>query len=149
MAVEDLKEASHATHLLLNVFLQVILLLHYPRCHVLISRKIRTSLFFLLLSKIFCVSKQLRNSQRDSSRLYICESERERESMGFLTVTPAFLVFLKVGLEDEDKVGINGKVDACFCSFSEKCQNKSWVGQFGDLAIGFTSHCRAGQKKKC
>lgn len=79
MAVEDLKEARHATHLLLNVFLQVILLLHYPRCHVLISRKIRTSLFFLLLSKIFCVSKQLRNSQRDSSRLYICESERERE----------------------------------------------------------------------
>ena len=79
MAVEDLKEARHATHLLLNVFLQVILLLHYPRRHVLISRKIRTSLFFLLLSKIFSLSKQLRNSQRASSCLYICESERERK----------------------------------------------------------------------
>ena len=63
------------------------------------------------------------------------ESEREREH-GVLTVTPAFLVILKVGLEDEDKVGINEKDDASFCSFREKCQNKSWVGQFGDLAIG-------------
>ena len=70
------------------------------------------------------------------------ESEREREH-GVLTVTPAFLVILKVGLEDEDKVGINDKDDASFCSFSEKCQNKSLVGQFGDLAIGSSL-----QKKK-
>ena len=73
------------------------------------------------------------------------ESEREREH-GVLTVTPAFLVILKVGLEDEDKVGINDKDDASFCSFSEKCQNKSLVGQFGDLAIGSSLQKK---KKKC
>lgn len=60
-------------------------------------------------------------------------------------MTPAFLVILKVGLEDVDKVGINEKADASFCSFREKCQNKSWVGQFGDLAIG--SSLQGGAKK--
>ena len=75
------------------------------------------------------------------------ESEREREH-GVLTVTPAFLVILKVGLEDEDKVGINDKDDASFCSFSEKCQNKSLVGQFGDLAIGSSLQKKKKKKKR-
>ena len=58
------------------------------------------------------------------------ESEREREHW-VLTVTPAFLVILKVGLEDEDKVGINEKVEASFCSFRENAKIRVGLGSLG------------------
>lgn len=84
MAVEDLKEARHATHLLINVFFQLILLLHYPRRHVLISRKIRTSLYFFFFYFLkFSLCPNSFETLKEPPLVSTFVRGREKESMGF------------------------------------------------------------------